>query len=120
MDQVDISPINVAFTCNQAFTDGDALVETLEGQPITATYIGKELPRPPHLPQQIVRTANWGMWYDIPAEHIRILDWGAAFPISDKVTSISQPLSLRSPETFFIGSFDFRHDLWKAGSVVCI
>lgn len=97
--------INVAFTCNQAFADDEALTRALGGQPIMARYIGKELPRPPHLPQQLVRTADWGMWYDYPSEHIRILDWGAAFSLSDRPTSISQPLGLRSPETFFIGSF---------------
>ncbi|KFZ12237.1 hypothetical protein V502_07207 [Pseudogymnoascus sp. VKM F-4520 (FW-2644)] len=109
----DISPINVAFTCNQAFADDEALIRALGGEPVTAKYISKELPRPPHLPQHLVRTADWGMWYDYPSEHIRILDWGAAFPLSDRPTSISQPLGLRSPETVFIGSFDYRHDLWK-------
>ncbi|KFX92765.1 hypothetical protein V490_05191 [Pseudogymnoascus sp. VKM F-3557] len=98
----DISLINVAFTCNQAFTDEEALLDTLGSQPVTAKYIGKDQPRSPHLPQQIVKTASWKMWYDCPSEHIRILDWGAAFPISDKVT----------------GSFDYRHDLWKAGCVI--
>lgn len=95
-------------------------VHQMGGQPVMARYIGKELPRPPHLPQQLVRTADWGMWYDYPSEHIRILDWGAAFSLSGRPTSISQPLGLRSPETFFISSFDYRHDLWKAGCVVCI
>ncbi|KFY86618.1 hypothetical protein V500_07511 [Pseudogymnoascus sp. VKM F-4518 (FW-2643)] len=114
----DVSPINVAFTCNQAFADDEALIRALGGEPVTAKYISKELPRPPNLPQQLVRTADWGMRYDYPSEHIRILDWGAAFSLSDRPTSVSQPLGLRSPETVFVGYFDYGHDLWKAGCVI--
>jgi serine/threonine-protein kinase SRPK3 len=121
----DTSPGNVAFTCNQAFTDCDEefteaeALEEILGKPITATYIGKELPQTPHLPQQIVRTADWRMWYDCPREDIRIFDWGSAFSLSERPTFVSQPDDL-SPETIFAGSFDYRHDLWKAGSVVCV
>ena len=122
----DISPGNVAFTCNQAFTDCDEesteaeALEQILGKPITATYIGKELPQTPHLPQQIVRTADWRMWYDCPREDLRIFDWGSAFSLTERPTFVSQPDDLRSPETIFVGSFDYRHDLWKAGSVVCV
>lgn len=101
MEQTDISPINVAFTCDQAFTDDNSLAGTLgREKPATANHIGGELPQTPHLPKQIVRSATWGMWYDYPSESIRIIDWGAAFPIDERPTKISQPPSLRSPETF--------------------
>lgn len=115
-----ISPINVAFTCNQAFADDDALVETLGREPITATYIGEEIPQHSHLPRQIVKTASWAMWYDCPSEDIRIIDWGSSFSLSERPTFISQPDNLRSAETIFKSSIDYRHDLWKAGSVVYI
>ncbi|KFY89522.1 hypothetical protein V498_06426 [Pseudogymnoascus sp. VKM F-4517 (FW-2822)] len=114
----DISPINVAFTCNHPFADDSALVKTLGSEPITATYIGEGISQYSHLPRQIVKTAGWTMWYDCPSEDIRIIDWGSSFSLSERPTFISQPDNLKSPETIFKSSIDYRHDLWKAGSVV--
>jgi hypothetical protein len=115
---IDISPANIAFTCNAALSSDEDLFEAMSGQPVTAMYESKELPQPPHLPKQLVKSADWGVWYDTYEEDIRLIDWGVAFPADKTLQSIAQPNDLKSPETFFVGSFDYRHDLWRAGCVV--
>lgn len=113
----DISFGNVAFTCDIALNGEEDVFVALGGQPITATYTGKEA-LPPGIPRMLVKTADWDMWTDRDEEHIRLLDWGLAFPVGQVVTTLPQPIDLRSPETFFCASIDFRHDLWRAGCVV--
>lgn len=113
----DISPSNVAFTCNRALQEDENFWEVLGGDPITADYKqGK--PRSSHLPSQLVGVAIWAVWYDGPEEDLRLIGWGDCFPISEKRSSLAQPRNLRSPETFFVGTFDHRHDLWRAGCAV--
>lgn len=70
------------------------------------------------MPRMLVKTADWDMWTDRDEEDVRLLDWGLAFPAGQAVTTLPQPIDLRSPETFFCASIDFRHDLWRAGCVV--
>lgn len=113
----DISFGNVAFTCNVALNGDEDVFVALGGQPITATYTGQEA-LPPNMPRMLVKTADWDMWTDRDEEDIRLLDWGLAFPVGQVVTSLPQPIDLRSPETFFCASIDSRHDLWRAGCVV--
>lgn len=60
------------------------------------------------------------MWTDRDEEEIRLLDWGLAFPVGQAVTTLPQPIDLRSPETFFCASIDLRHDLWRAGCVASL
>lgn len=81
----------------------------------------KPLPSP-HLPRQLVQTAKWSLWEGETEEDIRLVDWGSAFPAGDTVPLevLAQPIDLRSPETFFIGRFDNRHDLWRAGCVMFV
>lgn len=115
----DISPANIAFTCNNTLDNDEYLFEVLGGEPITANYVSTTVPRPAYIPKQIVKSANWALWYDSPEEDARIIDWGCAFPVTSTLTAIAQPSNLQSPETFFIGSFNYTHDLWRAGCVVC-
>jgi serine/threonine protein kinase len=114
----DISFGNVAFTCDVALNGEEDIFVALGGQPLTATYAG-EKSLPPNMPRMLVKTADWDMWTDRDEEDIRLLDWGLAFPVGQAVTTLPQPIDLRSPETFFCASIDFRHDLWRAGCVVC-
>ncbi|KAH8788957.1 kinase-like domain-containing protein, partial [Diaporthe sp. PMI_573] len=113
----DISFGNVAFTCDVALNGEEDIFVALGGQPLTATYAG-EKSLPPNMPRMLVKTADWDMWTDRDEEDIRLLDWGLAFPVGQAVTTLPQPIDLRSPETFFCASIDFRHDLWRAGCVI--
>lgn len=115
----DISPGNVAFTCQGILENDeeDHLLKALGGDHFIAEYTGQS-PRPENLPKQLVQTACWTGWYDCPEEDIRLIDWGEAFPIDETRSNLAQPHGLQSPETFFVGSFDYRHDLWRAGCVV--
>lgn len=76
----------------------------------------------PHVPKELVATPRWGLWNDGPEEDIRFIDWGAAFPVGQTVSQevMPQPIDLRAPETFFIGSLSCKLDLWRAGCVVRI
>lgn len=115
----DISPANVAFTCYNAQESDERLFETMNGQPVTAMITDKgELPDTRHLPKQLVKTAQWYLWYDSVVEEMRLIDWGLAFPVDKTVSELSEPLNLRSPETFFLDAFDYRHDLWRTGCLV--
>ncbi|GAB0132283.1 hypothetical protein EsDP_00000724 [Epichloe bromicola] len=115
----DISPGNTAFTCQSILENEDEnyILEALGGEPLIADYTGAD-PLPENLPKHLVETACWPGWFDGPDEDIRLIDWGESFPINETRSQIAQPPDLRSPETFFIGSFDYRHDLWRAGCVI--
>lgn len=115
---VDISFGNVAFTCDLALSDEEDIFDILGGRPTIAQYIGNEA-LPANLPSQLVKCVDWDMWTDRDEEDVRLIDWGLAFPMGQVVTSIAQPIDLRSPETFFSAYLDHQHDLWRAGCVVC-
>ncbi|KAK0391163.1 hypothetical protein NLU13_0664 [Sarocladium strictum] len=70
------------------------------------------------LPKQLVRKAGWDDWVDEDDEDIRLLDWGEAFLHGAEPAKLAQPEDLRVPETFFIGRFDYRVDLWRAGCTI--
>lgn len=70
------------------------------------------------LPKHLVKAAPWDDWLDEDEEDIRIIDFGESFPKNTRVESLAQPGQLRVPETVFVGSFDYRVDLWRAGCVV--
>lgn len=116
---IDISPANIAFTCNNALETDEYLWEALGGDPTIAPYEGPE-PRSPHLPAQVVASADWAAWFEHPVEDIRLIDWGESFPADETRSVVAQPVNMRSPETFFVESFDSRHDLWRAGCVVSL
>ncbi|KAI1428684.1 kinase-like protein [Xylaria sp. FL1777] len=111
----DVSNANVAFTYK--ITNEEDLFDAT-GDPVTADYTSDQIPWSPELPRHLVQYTGWPGWYEGPFEELRLIDLGEAFPIGNTVTSISQPSDLRSPETFFIGSFDYRHDLWRGGCVI--
>jgi len=108
---------NVAFTCKNAVESEEELFFVL-GDLVMADYSHDEIPWSPELPKQLVQCTAWPSWYEAPNEELRLLDLGQAFPVGSTVKSLSQPRDVRSPETFFIGSFDYRQDLWRAGCVV--
>ncbi|KAK3329241.1 kinase-like domain-containing protein [Apodospora peruviana] len=116
----DISPANIAFTCHKTLNHDEYLFDDLGGEPMTADWGSTAIPRPAHLPKHIVKTADWALWYDSPWEDVRLIDWGSAFPVTTTVPADvhGQPFNLQSPETFFIGLLDYKHDLWRAGCVV--
>ncbi|KHO11328.1 serine/threonine protein kinase, AGC family [Metarhizium robertsii ARSEF 23] len=115
----DISSGNVAFTCYQLLENDDELEEIPGGDPIVAEYTATE-PLPSHLPKHIVSAASWNGWYDYAMEDVRLVDWGESFPTSQTATAthLAQPCDLKSPETFFVGSVDYRHDLWRVGCMI--
>ncbi|KAG8407817.1 hypothetical protein J3459_018330 [Metarhizium acridum] len=115
----DISSGNVVFTCYQLLEDDEELQEIPGGDPIVAEYTGTE-PLPSYLPKHVVAATSWNGWYDYAEEDVRLVDWGEFFLTSETATaaSLAQPLDLRSPETFFVGSIDYHHDLWRAGCVI--
>ncbi|EFY84785.1 hypothetical protein MAC_09188 [Metarhizium acridum CQMa 102] len=98
--------------------DDEELQEIPGGDPIVAEYTGTE-PLPSYLPKHVVAATSWNGWYDYAEEDVRLVDWGEFFLTSETATaaSLAQPLDLRSPETFFVGSIDYHHDLWRAGCV---
>ncbi|KAI1179014.1 kinase-like protein [Nemania sp. FL0916] len=111
----DISKTNVAFMSE--FDDDEDLIATL-GEPETADYESDQIPWSPDLPKHLVQYTLWPGWYEPALEDLRLIDFGGAFPVDSRVTKIAQPVDLRSPETLFIGSFDYRHDLWRAGCIM--
>ncbi|KAH9883511.1 protein kinase-like protein [Xylariomycetidae sp. FL2044] len=113
----DISYGNVAFTCKNLVKDEEGLLEII-GEPVTSDYRNVEIPWSPDLPKHMVQYTCWPDWEESPEEELRLLDLGQAFPVGNTVKDLWQPSDVRSPETFFIGSFDYRHDLWRAGCVI--
>ncbi|KAI0432299.1 kinase-like protein [Xylaria sp. FL1042] len=112
----DIYNSNVGFTCS--FIESEEDLFDVIGDPITSAYENTEIPWSPELPKHLVACTAWPGWYESPDECLRLIDLGVAFPVANTVTDIAQPMDVRSPETFFIGSFDYRHDLWRAGCVI--
>ncbi|KAJ5334685.1 hypothetical protein N7452_007088 [Penicillium brevicompactum] len=70
------------------------------------------------LPTELVKAADWVDWVDEDEEDIRLLDFGESFLHGQEPAKLAQPGSLRVPETIFTDSFDYRVDLWRAGSMV--
>ncbi|KAI1130091.1 kinase-like domain-containing protein [Nemania abortiva] len=112
----DVSIGNIAFTCQ--FECDEDIFDATGGDPVTADYTSDQIPWTPELPKHMVQYTLWPRWYESADEDIRLIDVGEAFPVGSTVTEIAQPWNVRSPETFFIGSFDYRHDLWRAGCVL--
>ncbi|KAH7144317.1 hypothetical protein B0J13DRAFT_607686 [Dactylonectria estremocensis] len=113
----DVSNANVAFTCKNVIGSEEDLFYAI-GDPATAAYTNTQIPWSPELPKHLVRFTLWPDWSEAPNEEFRLLDLGQAFPVDNTITSIAQPGDVRSPETFFIGSFNYQHDLWRAGCVI--
>lgn len=70
------------------------------------------------LPKTLVKAAEWADWVGKDEEDIRIFDFGQSFPKGEEPVKLAQPSPLRAPETIFEKSFDYRVDLWCAGSMV--
>ena len=113
----DVSPSNIAFTCKPALESDDKLWKTLGGEAVVAEYESTQ-PRSRHLPVHVVRSASCSGWFDRPWEDIALIDWGESFSTEEVRRTLAQPVDLRSPETFFVESFNYRHDLWRTGCVV--
>ncbi|KAI0414055.1 kinase-like domain-containing protein [Xylaria grammica] len=111
----DVYNANVAFTCK--IRDEEDLFKIIR-EPDTADYTSDQIPWSPELPKHLVGCTLWPDWYEAPYEDLRLIDLGEAFPVDSTVASLAQPRDVRAPETFFIGSFDYRHDLWRAGCVI--
>ncbi|KAI9163856.1 Serine/threonine-protein kinase AFC1 [Paramyrothecium foliicola] len=114
----DISTTNFVFTCKKPLSwDDELLFETIIPGAQVAHYKGPES-KPSNLPANIFQNANWDGWFDSVVEEVRLIDWGASFSKDTTCNELPQPRDLRAPETFFIGSFDYTHDLWRAGTVI--
>jgi serine/threonine protein kinase len=114
----DISTSNVVFTCNEALTwDDETLCGAIARGAQVARYEGPE-PRPASLPAELHQSCHWFGWFDGADEEVRLIDWGGSFPMDTTCDELAQPLNVRAPETYFVGSFDYTHDLWRAGTVI--
>jgi hypothetical protein len=58
MAQIDICPANIALTCNRASTD-EELLELLGGNPVTATYINKQVISTSKSLGRLIYHCNW-------------------------------------------------------------
>ncbi|KAI9147378.1 Serine/threonine-protein kinase SKY1 [Paramyrothecium foliicola] len=113
----DISPGNVTFTCNYARREEEDLIAMLGDEPHTAPYEAP-VPRPVELPALVTACVAWSQWFDDDDESIVLIDWGGSFPVDSIRNELPQPADLQAPETFFVGHFDYQHDLWRAGCVI--
>ncbi|KAL1889015.1 hypothetical protein Sste5346_009195 [Sporothrix stenoceras] len=114
----DVYPGNISFTWKTALADADNdLIEMMGGEPMTVPY-ESDAERPHSLPQQLIACTMFDDWYFDPSEDIRLIDWGWSFPVDETVTVLGQPSNLRPPETFFVHTFTYKQNLWRAGSVI--
>ncbi|KAK4034257.1 kinase-like domain-containing protein [Parachaetomium inaequale] len=113
----DISYSNVAFTCKRAMASEEDLFDAMGGEPTTVPA-GEDEDLPPNLPRHMVQATAWPSWFEHVDEDICVLDWGLVFPKDKRLEELDQPKTLRVPETFFLDSFDYRHDLWRVGCVI--
>ena len=115
----DISGRNIAFTCTRLWNlTKEELLVTLGSpkyEPLTRI---DGAPLENGLPSQLVKAADWTEWIDEDEEDIRLFDFGESFFHGHEPDKLAQPGPLRVPETIFTDSFDYRVDLWRAGSVV--
>lgn len=72
----------------------------------------------PGVPKQLLKIAEWDEWIFEDDEDIRIIDFGEAFTKGTQPARLAQPGDLRAPETLFTDHFDYRLDLWRAGTTV--
>lgn len=115
----DLSYSNVAFTCKSASSSEEDLIDAMGGEPATVDA-GTDEPLPPNLPRHMVQATSWPSWFEDVDEDICVLDWGLVFSKDKRLEELAQPKTLRAPETFFVGAFDWRHDLWRVGCVVSV
>ncbi|KAH6845669.1 kinase-like domain-containing protein [Chaetomium sp. MPI-CAGE-AT-0009] len=113
----DLSYSNVAFTCKAAKASEEDLFDAMGGEPTTVAA-GEDEALPPNLPRHMVQATAWPSWFEDVDEDLCVLDWGLVFPRDKRLAELAQPKTLRAPETFFVGGFDYRHDLWRAGCVI--
>ncbi|OQE28558.1 hypothetical protein PENSTE_c003G08400 [Penicillium steckii] len=115
----DISGRNIAFTCTRLWNlTKEELLVTLGSpkyEPLTRI---DGAPLENGLPSQLVKAADWTEWIDEDEEDIRLFDFGESFFHGHEPDKLAQPGPLRVPETIFTDSFDYRVDLWRAGSVI--
>ena len=120
---VDLSPSNIAFTCEHVKFDpknGIDNIEDIVDFPASFELCyrnGKPLDK--SIPKEIVETATWKNWPMSANKDICLIDFGESFRHGSEPKELAQPLNLTVPETIFTNRFDYRMDLWRAGCVVC-
>lgn len=116
---IDINGQNIAFTCAKlAQATEEELFEVLGSPEIEPLARIDDIPLGSGLPTELVKAAEWVDWVDEDEEDVRLLDFGESFLHGEEPAKLAQPGSLRVPETIFTDSFDYRVDLWRAGSMV--
>ena len=119
----DLSPKNVAFwSPHLSRLSEEKLLEVLE-EPLPDEVIPlNRNPLPTGIPTEVVESAEWPGWPLDEDKHadknIRLIDLGEAFHRRNIPQKLAQPWGLQAPEMFFGDKFDYRQDLWRAGSIV--
>ncbi|OAQ99804.1 hypothetical protein LLEC1_00713 [Akanthomyces lecanii] len=105
---------NLAHLSNEAFIAGLDELQTAELVRIDESPLDDE-----HLPKQLVGAAEWDDWIDEDEEDIRLIDVCDSFRVGDQVPS-SEAVhdAICPPEALFEETFDYRVDLWRAGTVL--
>ncbi|KAJ5336345.1 uncharacterized protein N7506_004367 [Penicillium brevicompactum] len=115
----DISGRNIAFTCAKlAQATEEELFEVLGSPEVEPLARIDGTPLGSGLPTELVQATEWVDWVDEDEEDIRLLDFGESFLHGKEPAKLAQPGSLRVPETIFTDYFDYRVDLWRAGSMI--
>jgi serine/threonine-protein kinase SRPK3 len=116
----DLHPNNLAFVIPSLHTlTEDELFEKL-GTPRTGPITRKDgEPLEANMPPYLVSPASFRVSLSA-APHIKIIDFGEAFPSTDVPETLHTPVYLRAPEVIFGDKLDFRVDLWSAGCLVSI
>lgn len=119
LHNIDISGMNLAFTCSSLLgTTKEEIFEAIGSPKVEPVAHEDGGPLPKGLPTELVEAAEWEDWIDEDEEDIRILDLGQSFLQAEEPEKLAQPGILRAPETIFTGNFDYRVDLWSAGDTV--
>lgn len=115
----DISGANLVFTAhNLQKLSAEEMFEVI-GAPITEQLARRDGgPVHPSMPEQLVEKASWNMWIDEDDVDVRLIDFGETFAHGAKPDQLAEPPGLEVPERIFMGRFDYKVDLWRAGCVV--
>jgi len=115
----DVSGSNLAFTARRlARLPLKSMLKVL-GEPKAEPLVrldGQLLS--PGMPEQLVETTGWLDWIDEDEEDVRLIDVGEAFAHGKEPAELAEPGKLQAPEGIFMGKFDYRVDLWRAGCTV--
>lgn len=116
---IDLSAANIVFTLSGADDLSQHELFAMVGPPFPVE-VARTGGRPldDSTPKEVVPHVQWMEWIHDDGEDIRLIDWAQAFKHGMEPESLAQPAELKAPETILSDHFDYRVDLWRAGSIV--